>query len=330
MKHFAMTLVAGLSLIAGAVNANTYLNPAIGNIGLYGSDFYGETENNVVSAAGGWYEYDNFMDAGSRWLSVSPSNEKVYVRSTRSGSGQLLVDFSNSVGTRYNVRIDNCSSVATLAEKVASLTTPAGNFSDVMRLEFNNRCREGGVENAWFAKGVGLVQWQNKIYIAPNMRVAAHVKSLQGAKVGKAFYPALKGLELTGEIASTPVVLSNSAPRTLNARFALVNTTGADLPYWASRGGLIQATLLNENGAVVNPYLDTGIYPADVLMNALKAGKVFEGTLRLPLQDSNGQALIAGSYQLRLRFKGNLSLPDANDTPVASPSVLLPVNVVSQ
>lgn len=60
------------------------------------------------------------------------------------------------MGTAGSIDVDSCNrGRVTLAAKGEPLQTPAGKFTDVVRLDFHTQCADGGVTSAWFAYGVG-------------------------------------------------------------------------------------------------------------------------------------------------------------------------------
>lgn len=326
MKLFAMTLLASLTLVSGIASANSYINPAVGDNALYSNAIYGDTDVTVKAAQGGWFEIENFLDSGNRFIKTSATNEKVYIRNSR-GIRQLLVDFADPVGTRYNVSVDNCSSVATLADKAEQINATAGEFSEVVRVEFTNRCRDGGLEHAWFAKGVGVVQWQKKVQSAPNIRVAPHIKTLVGGMFGSTAYPQLQGLVLSGEISPVARINDGRTVNYANARISVKNASDSTLKFMKSGTQHFQATLLDSNGAVINEFDDGMMQPMILKSFEIKAGETDRHTFRLPLVDTAGAMLPIGSYTLRLEVNGLLFSPHDGMPHPSRPAVELPVRI---
>lgn len=105
--------------------------------------------------------YDDLAGLGPLWIRSDESGEQVLARHPAAAEPFLLVDFAAATGTRFAIAVAPCNEGASeLAARGGYVSTPAGTFRDVARLDFQNRCRHAGLLRAWFAPGVGLVRYE--------------------------------------------------------------------------------------------------------------------------------------------------------------------------
>ncbi|MBW2274751.1 MAG: hypothetical protein JRG96_15900 [Deltaproteobacteria bacterium] len=105
--------------------------------------------------------YDDLAGLGRLWIRSDESGTQVFARTQAASELFLLADFAAPPGTRFAIAVAPCNvGPAQLASRGGTVATPAGSFRDVVRLDFDSRCRDAGLLRAWFAPGVGLVRYE--------------------------------------------------------------------------------------------------------------------------------------------------------------------------
>ncbi|WMS85871.1 BsuPI-related putative proteinase inhibitor [Pleionea litopenaei] len=256
-----------------------------------------EVNVEVVDTYGSnWKKFSNYLGRNSQWVWSSDSSQQVYWFND-DGETQLLVDFSDEVGTTYNVDIDGCTTQATLAEKALEASTLAGSFSDSIKLVFNGNCADAGLAEATFAPGVGLVSYAQQSIIGPV------VTELTSAKIAGVVFPQFQGIAVTTDF---PVgrVLSNEQDK-VSAYITLTNHSSSPEVFRFNSSQTFEIEILNAYGEVVNKWSANKRFTQALQSIELAAGasKRFGG--ELTLVNFNGEALDVGSYTLKIMVMGS-------------------------
>lgn len=308
-KFLVSSLAVGVAMISTGAHAGSYLTQKTGDEAMYVNVFGEQSRVAVTASNGTWQKYSNFLDAGTRWVNSTNGNEKIYIQGDN-GATQLFADFNGRVGSRYNFSMSRCTTGATLAEKNATLTTEAGTFTKVMRLDFVNLCEEGGLLQAWFAPGVGAIKWTHSVKSTPTTRVAPRFAELSAAVIGSTTYPRTLGLTIKAD-APASMIWTDAPVNYVNASFSLRNNGTEPLVARFTSGCQYSASLLNARGEVVRSSADGEFCTMALMDKTYAPGSTTRFHVRLPLIGRNELPLPMGSYTLRMTFNGSYA-PDAS------------------
>jgi len=237
------------------------------------------------------------------------------VRTTVSGSvlergddGQdyLWYDFSRRVGKSWIMELaglGGCEDGATvtIGARDEVIRVPAGEFKQVIRIEFITRCADAGITQEWFAPGVGLIRREESSISGPIVSELVH------AEVGGKVLPA-SAYSTTLQLSSPryvnnlmPPVDLSKLPR-VNGAFIVRNSTGEPLelvlPDLCSPA--LQLEVRNQADEVV---LLTSTRPKDVgCPTAIQRLDIAKEPLVVPfsftLADKDGKPLPDGYYTI--------------------------------
>ncbi|RPJ51543.1 MAG: hypothetical protein EHM23_33990 [Acidobacteria bacterium] len=135
------------------------------------------------------------------------------------GKDYLWYDFTRRVGKSWVMELageDGCEDGATLTigARDEVLTVPAGEFKQVIRIDFITKCADAGITQEWFAPGVGLIRREESSISGPI------VSELVYAELGDKIFPAA--------VYSTTLHLSSS--RYWNAQMSIPSPALMTLP----------------------------------------------------------------------------------------------------
>lgn len=313
-----LALVMTAALSASTVSAQSYLVQKSGDIANFAS-YRGESSSQIIATSGKWTRYSEFLGVNDQWVHTEAHNEAVHIRN-RSGGSELLVDFKHPVGRRYAVNFGDCVTSATLAEKNAKLKTEAGTFNNVVRVDFSG-CGQQGLSQAWFAPGVGVVQ-----YHLINGRAMAVIAGLTSGTVAGVNYPLSLALAVSGEVPSPLHFIEEHDATThyLNVALSLSNKTRAPLLANFATGKRFDAALIDSKGVEVVRWSNDKLFGQAQQSMKLAPMSTERHNLRLPLFYAHGGLLDTGRYTVRLEFLGDYSTPFQANQP-ATNSVEIPV-----
>lgn len=319
MNRIGQIAFASLVVTAPAF-ANTYLNLTPQDNTAFGNAA-GSRVNLTVTAAknAGWVNYSEFLGEGEKAIWTSASNETVYVFNPVKNVAEKFVNFADRVGSKYVFSVGDCMTGGTLAQKQISLTTPAGTFSNVVRMTFANKCYDGGTMEAWFAPGVGVIKWTEQTKGGPQS-----YELTDGKVAGKVFgkVPVQTALKVTPAFPKTQFALGTQEAAAAN--LTLTNSANQNMVLHFASGQEFEISLIDANRKVLNTWSARVRFMQGIHDVTLAAGKSrsFGGTLAL--QNLNGQALVAGQYTLRIEMKhANVAVAGVTQTmPIISESII--------
>jgi len=143
-------LVVGVFfLVAMPAQAGEYFRYQRGDTASFEADrFDRPIQMAVDKAIGLWRHLRSVPGLGDLWMWSHPNREQTYVWSPVLRSPQLLADFSAPVATTTRIDLDPCNrGEVTIGARGLEVTTPAGTFKDVVRLDLVPSCNDGGVVN---------------------------------------------------------------------------------------------------------------------------------------------------------------------------------------
>ena len=209
-----------------------------------------------------------------------------------------------------------------LASHSESIKVPAGDFQNVVRIDYEQPCMDAGVVSEWFAPEVGLVQRLENSFAGPV------VSQLLSAKVGGRTIPDTSwatSLTLDRPTFSVkPSTGSDPGSGTITGTFRVRNQ-GAD-PVELQFAGCVSATLtiLDLNGKVVfEGRADDGgcCECKNIVTVQVKNGDLFL-PVAIPLYLKGGTVLPGGRYAVEARFN---TLEPLQIRPAASAAVSISV-----
>jgi len=194
-----------------------------------------------------------------------------------------------------------------VASRTETVTVPAGQFRNVVRVDFQPPCADAGITSEWFAPGVGLVRRVESSFAGPI------VSELEQAVIGGLPFPApayTTSLSLASPLAihdlMPPVDAGSSA--VLRGVFTVANRTAVPLELVFT--GCVSATVevVDENGRTVlsGRADDGGCCACDVVRRLVLVHDALVLPFSLPLRDAQGAALADGWYGVQV----TLDVPD--------------------
>lgn len=296
--NMANKFCSAIVLLSGcaATTASDYFPHKDSDVSHFQNSYLQQSDIEIVATSGtNWKKYSSFLEQQNQWVWTNNYSNKVYWLSEE-GYAELLVDFDDAVGTQYPVNVDGCTDLVEIQNKNKTLTTPAGKFEKVVQLVFIGHCRDGGLLNAWFVEGVGLIKWQSQSIAGP---VDYY---LTDATIGDANYPVIEGLQISSEIESGLFNLNQKAFASAYMTIVNKNQTAIDLTF--NSGQKFEIEILNEGGTVVNRWSDKRMFTEAIeTLSILPSEKIRLGGA-IELKNFNNFSLHNGDYRLRIMLKG--------------------------
>ena len=317
--------------ISATATASEYVPWLPGDHAVYQNGRGDQVKATVDNSTGANNHYTHFVGLGALWVQTSSAHEKVLIYSPVTRKWQQLADFAAAVGTTSSIDIDPCNrGRVTLAAKGEVLQTPAGQFNEVARLDFQTSCADGGVTSAWFARGVGPVQWRES-----NIAGAVTYSMVSGSVGGVAYPKPAPGVALLGEFPNAQVWIdrmpgiigSVPAPTAVEVFLTLQNNSAQPLTYSFGSSQRFDILVIDANGRVVSRWSRGRIFAQVVGTQSLAPGEKhrFGGSVQLSYDD--GQPLAAGGYTLKIELS-SMPVADTAHTPGSqAPAALAPVAI---
>jgi hypothetical protein len=199
---FRLVLVAALFLLfsfaasgqkaSGRNFYNQYFPQQVGNewtyrkTGRLAGEGAGWT-NKITRKKGDFFQHSNYWDDGVvRW--VHTTGKATVVERSR-GNPAVWYQFASPPQKEWTVDLAEegppCvdGSIAQVTSRNETVEVPAGIFQNCIKLEFRSNCNDAGVNEQWFAPGVGLVKQTEDTIGGPL------ISELVSAKIGTTSYP---------------------------------------------------------------------------------------------------------------------------------------------
>lgn len=185
-----------------------------------------------------------------------------------------------------------------LAARGEVVRVPAGEFRDVVRVDFQSPCADAGIASEWFAPGVGLVR-RTEVTIAGE--VASELIQAELEQVTLPRLPYATSLSL-----DSPLYVNNlmpgpppgPPPPTVRGAFAVRNLTGSPVELTFSGCASVLVEVRNEAGDTVLHARgdDGGCCTCDNLVQVTLVNGSLVIPLAFPLATPQGELLPAGRY----------------------------------
>ncbi len=282
-----------------------------GDSALYVDSFNNAVEVEIDKENESWQRYSNFAGLGPLWVNSNDGDEQVFIWSEEKKRIQLLVDFAEGSGIMNNVEIPPCNiGVVRIASKDDVVTVPAGTFNDVIRLEFEPNCADGGVVSAWFVKSVGFVKWSssNISGIVSSEMVKGLIRGTtfpQGVIINASFPDHIVAID------QEPPVNKDAPPATVDVNLTIQNNTNRELVYKFNSGQKFEIMLLDENGEIVSLWSRGKAFTEAIEVRTLKSGETWSFGGAIELADDEGNVIPGGNYTIKIEM--TTSPDDATD-----------------
>lgn len=170
MKSFVLFFILFLFSLPGSIlysqnsNNSSYYPLRMGNQWEYDNEYFPLTEKIIdTTTIKGLFYYGltSWSDQVEVWL--REDSHKVYLLNMSDSTDFILFDFSADTGKSWELPPGyECSFGAeiTLKSKDDSIITSTTTFTDCYYFKHKPECFDAGIEDTWFAKGVGKVRWR--------------------------------------------------------------------------------------------------------------------------------------------------------------------------
>jgi len=257
-----------------------------------------EIRAEIDQERGSWTHYTEFAGLGPLWVASGSRDERVRVHAPPDRAFQLLTDFGAPIGFTAPLDIGPCNrGAATLAAR-GRLTVPAGSFSDVVRIDFATSCADGGVTSAWFARGVGTVQWTGATIAGPA------TYQMISATIAGARYPRPAGVSLFGEFPGPRVWINlmppAPPPAAVEVYLTVQNDTAEPLAYSFATGQLFEIEVIDSAGGIVSRWSRGKAFTQAFHDVTVAPGESRRFGGAVVLADDDSRPLAQGPYTLRI------------------------------
>lgn len=252
-----------------------------------------------------WHRHTYWGGFDQIWLKSTDDN-KLHAWSNQQDN--MLVDFDDPEGSRYPVQLGSCNlGEIRISNKNETLSLPAGLFTEVIRLDFSTSCADGGVLSHWYAREVGLIQWEEQSIAGP-----VTSRFIAGT-IGGITYPQeeQKGVQVTGQsdrynYRSYSFDPTDGEPFPIPpvqaARFDLtiVNHSGSDIAVKFTSSQQFEIQIINEEGQVLSTWSNGRVFLDVETETSLQDGDVWSFGDFMGLIADDGTPLPEGEYRVSI------------------------------
>jgi hypothetical protein len=313
MNRFAKVFFLAGSLLAGAAAwANDYLPLAGDDLLRFVPMQSGESREMLITATqGNWKRFSDFLGLGENWVYTEAGDSRIWVYNPASGYGERMVDLAAPVGQTFLTPLGSCSRYATIADRAASLETPAGSFDQAIRVDFSGSCSHAGLRSVWFVAGIGPVQWSQASSFGLRYFLLAE------AAVGEVLLPQASELIISATLPLGRIVLEDQPA--IHAALSVHNPGPAPVELVFPSGQTFDIYIIDEAGQVVRQFSHGQLYTQALYSITLAPNASHSFGDVIDLVDNDGEALDVGTYVLRVELSG-FATPEASvfrDEPIA-------------
>lgn len=329
-KHCRKLLLGVLALTSQMALAGEYMPWQLNDYAHYRDDLSGSVvEGRVDKSLLIWSHVTQLAGLGGQWIMSTAGNERLHLFDESTKALTLLMDFNAAVGYSRKVSVQPCNvGTATLAERGLHLDLPAGSFHDVIRLDFTTSCADGGVQSAWFARGVGPVQWTENSIAGPR------TFQMTGGTIGGMSYPKLSGLSTTGSFPA-PSKWINMMPGpdvrlaapAADVALRIANHTDQTVHFTFPSSQRYEIELTDTKGNVVLRWSDGKPFLTVLGAVVLAPGESVAYSDRLVLVLKDGSIVPQGDYTLSVYLAGAVTDDSGVRLNVAPPRVSSPLSI---
>lgn len=167
MRCHRFTTIAAFALVAAAIPsaANEFVSNRRADWFRYSGPGGQDVRSQIQSQTDGWRLWDEFAGLGSVWIYTHDTMDWLWVWDGR--DAQPIADLGGQVGSSRTIDVGLNRGRVTVTGRNQALTTPAGTFTDVTQLSLQTSVADAGVTGMWFARGVGVVQYETQSIAGP-------------------------------------------------------------------------------------------------------------------------------------------------------------------
>ncbi len=282
--------------------ANEYVPWVKGDTATYIDSLNGIVNVEIDRENANWRHYNNFAGLGPQWVWTNTGDERVFIWNPAKKRKQLLVDFDGPIGSAATINVQPCNiGSAIIIARDETIETQAGKFNDVIQLDLESSCADGGVTNVWFAKGVGVVKWTSMTIIGPNSAEMIS-GSIQGSAYPQGLIVSAAFPETIAAIDMEPPVNIDRPPTVLRAALTVKNNTERDLTFRFNSGQQFDIMIIDSEGNIVSTWSRGRAFTEALVHLTLAGGKSLNFSGSVELTDDEGNALPAGSYTIKIEM----------------------------
>lgn len=214
---------------------------------------------------------------------------KLFVYDERTGGEAQYADFTTPVGGSYQTAADPCNATANVMARDATVTTPVGEFTGALHVEYPSaNCADAGLGADYFVPNIGLVKREGITIAGPR------AMELVYARVGDV--TVLSSPEVSFSMSIDRAVYDNTNDiSTIHARLTLRSTMAEPIDlHWAG-GQRFDLVIYNERGAEVARWSNGKAFTLELSSEKFGPGER-NYTIQHPLQDRQNNRLPAGKY----------------------------------
>lgn len=290
--------------LASSAFAGDHLQLAPGDELVFSNTFGEEVSISVDDTLSNWRHWSHFPGTGELWIRPGRGQqERVLHGSLDTGVSGQLVDFNRPVGSSWAVAFSACDSEATLAAVDEVLTTPAGTFTGLTRVDFTGPCADAGLGSIWFSADVGPVRWTEGNISG----IVQH--DLIRATVGGEQWPALPAVGVQGGASTTEAWINmmpgtgTNPPTQISAQLTLTNGSTTNMVFQFNSGQQFEIEILAPDGQVVSRWSRGMFFTEAIELHTVAPGETLQFSGQVELTDIQGVALNPGSYTVRVSLR---------------------------
>lgn len=246
-------------------------------VSIPGKKTFGSTSYFIVEGLGFETMYMRSDDSG-----------KLLVYDERTGGEAQYADFTTPTGGSYRTTADPCNATAIVRARDAKLTTPVGEFTNLIHVAYPAaNCADAGLDGDFFAPYIGLVKREGVTIAGPR------AMELVYARIGDV--TVLTAPEISFSMALDKTVYDVNGIPQMNARLTLRSTIPQPIELVWPSGQRFDLVIRNERGVEVARWSDGKAFT--LIFGTEKFGPGERNyAVQLPLQDKQNNRLPAGKY----------------------------------
>lgn len=246
-------------------------------VSIPGKKTFGSTSYFIVEGLGFETMYMRSDDSG-----------KLLVYDERTGGEAQYADFTTPTGGSYRTTADPCNATAIVRARDAKLTTPVGEFTNLIHVAYPAaNCADAGLDADFFAPYIGLVKREGVTIAGPR------AMELVYARIGDV--TVLTAPEISFSMALDKTVYDVNGIPQMNARLTLRSTIPQPIDLVWPSGQRFDLVIRNERGVEVARWSDGKAFT--LIFGTEKFGPGERNyAVQLPLQDKQNNRLPAGKY----------------------------------
>lgn len=246
-------------------------------VSIPGKKTFGSTSYFIVEGLGFETMYMRSDDSG-----------KLLVYDERTGGEAQYADFTTPTGGSYRTTADPCNATAIVRARDAKLTTPVGEFTNLIHVAYPAaNCADAGLDADFFAPYIGLVKREGVTIAGPR------AMELVYARIGDV--TVLTAPEISFSMALDKTVYDVNGIPQMNARLTLRSTIPQPIELVWPSGQRFDLVIRNERGVEVARWSDGKAFT--LIFGTEKFGPGERNyAVQLPLQDKQNNRLPAGKY----------------------------------